>query len=449
VTTGSATIRGHRVALLVGDFGFLGGSIGIAAGERLTAAIRRATAQQLPLVALPISGGTRMQEGTAAFLQMVKITHAVVAHKAAHLPYLVYLRDPTTGGVFASWGSLGHITIAEPRALIGFVGPRVYAALYHAPFPEGVQTAENLHRCGLIDSVVPLAEFGDLVDRALTVIRFAAMDVTQSTPKYALPEDIPAWKSVLASRLPNRPGARELLCYGATSVVQLRGSGGGVYDPSLVLALAQFGRASCVVLGQDRHTQTQLTPGALRQARRGMRLAADLQLPLVTLIDTPGGALSQHAEEAGLAGEIAGCIAEMVSLEVPTVSCILGQGTGGAALALLPADRILAAQHGWLAPLPPEGASAIVHHDITHAPSMAADQGVRSTDLLAHGIIDAVVPEKPNAADEPVNFCRRIGTALQRELLLVTRRDADARLADRADRFDRLGQAGSDLVKAG
>ena len=81
-----------------------------------------------------------MQEGTTAFLQMVKITAAVVAHKSAHLPYLVYLRDPTTGGVFASWGSLGHVTFAEPGALVGFLGPRVYEALYGNPFPTGVQT---------------------------------------------------------------------------------------------------------------------------------------------------------------------------------------------------------------------------------------------------------------------------------------------------------------------
>src|SRR6201999_1720054 len=129
VITGVATIRGHRIAMLVCDFGFLGGSIGVAASERLTAAIRRATAERLPLLVLPTSGGTRMQEGTTAFLQMVRITAAVADHKAARLPYLVYLRHPTTGGVFASWGSLGHVTLAEPGAMIGFLGPRVYEAL--------------------------------------------------------------------------------------------------------------------------------------------------------------------------------------------------------------------------------------------------------------------------------------------------------------------------------
>ena len=170
VITGEGRIGGHRVAVAASEFGFLGGSIGVAAGQRLTSAAERATARRLPLITLPASGGTRMQEGTAAFVQMVKITAAVTAHQAAHLPYLVYLRHPTTGGVFASWASLGHVTLAEPGALVGFLGPRVYQALHHAPFPDGVQTAENLHAHGLIDAVVSADGLGELIAGLLTAI---------------------------------------------------------------------------------------------------------------------------------------------------------------------------------------------------------------------------------------------------------------------------------------
>ena len=102
VLTGEGTVFGRRVAVVASEFDFLAGSIGVAAAERITAAVERATAERLPLVASPSSGGTRMQEGTVAFLQMVKIAAAVELHKQAHLPYLVYLRHPTTGGVFAS-----------------------------------------------------------------------------------------------------------------------------------------------------------------------------------------------------------------------------------------------------------------------------------------------------------------------------------------------------------
>ena len=104
-------------------------------------------------------------------------------------------------------------------------------------------------------------------------------------------------------------------------------------------------------------------PGALREARRGMRLASELGLPLVTVIDTQGAALSPTAENGGMAGEIARCLADLVTLDAPTLCLMLGEGNGGGALALLPADRVVAAQHAWLSPLPPEGASAIVHRD--------------------------------------------------------------------------------------
>ena len=135
-----------------------------------------------------------------------------------------------------------------------------------------------------------------------------------------------------------------------------------------------------------------------------MALAAGLRLPLVLVIDTAGPALSAEAEQGGLAGEIARCLAELVTLDTPTVSVLLGQGSGGPALAMVPADRVLAALHGWLAPLPPEGASAIVYRDTDHAPELAAAQGIRSADLMRNGIVDAIVPEHPDAADTPADF---------------------------------------------
>ena len=444
VITGAATIRGRKVAILLCEFAFLGGSIGVAAGDRLVNAIRRATAEQLPVLALPTSGGTRMQEGTVAFLQMVKITAAVTAHKAAHLPYIVYLRHPTTGGVFASWGSLGHVTVAEPGALIGFLGPRVYEALYGSRFPAGVQQSENLQAHGLIDAVRPPEQLGEIVDRALRIITDTPLSRHKGggqMPTWTI-DDVPAWTSVVASRRSDRPGVRELLFNAAADVLPLNGTGQGEADPGLILALVRFGDMPCVLLGQDRRGQTPSTPlgpAALREARRGMRLAQDLRLPLVTVIDTAGAALSREAEEGGLAGEIARCIADMVDLETPTVSLLLGQGTGGGALALVPADRVLAAQHAWLSPLPPEGASAIVHRDVDHAAEMAVRQGVRSLDLRHAGIVDVIIPELPDAADEPRQFCERVGTALHRELSDLIGQDAGMRRIARGKRFDRIG----------
>ena len=444
VVTGEGLMRGRPVAVVACEFRFLAGSIGVASAERLVLAIERATARRLPLLAAPVSGGTRMQEGTVAFVQMVKISSAIAAHKKAGLPYLVYLRHPTTGGVMASWGSLGHVTVAEPGALIGFLGPRVYEALYGKSFPEGVQTSENLYAHGLIDGVVPHDQVADILDRALSVLT-ARREVLVGVPNPPVDEieDVDTWDSVTRSRRADRPGVRRLLKYAASDVIPLNGTGQGEADPGLLIALARFGGSPCIFLGQDRRGQTAahpLGPGALREARRGMRLAAELHLPLMIVIDTPGAALSVEAEQGGLAGEIARCLADLVTLDAPTLCLLLGEGTGGGALALLPADRVIAAQHAWLSPLPPEGASAIVHRDLEHAPDMARAQGVRSLDLYRAGIVDRIVAERPDAADEPVEFFSRLSDVLRFELAALMQRDSATVTADRSARYRTLGR---------
>ena len=459
VITGEGTLEGRRVVLIACEFDFLAGSIGIAAAERIVSSIERATAERLPILASPTSGGTRMQEGTVAFLQMVKISAAVAGHKSAGLPYLVYLRHPTTGGVFASWGSLGHVSVAEPGALIGFRGPRVFEALYDAPFPEGVQVSENLAERGMIDGVLPPEGVRDLTARALRVLCQDPPARDEPTPPHGpLPEphreddddtgrsgEPPrpdAWDSITRSRRPDRPGARDLLSRVSPDRVPLSGTGQGEDSGALLLSLARFRGQSAVVLAQDRDAESEknpLGPSSLRSARRGMRIAAEIGVPLVLLIDTRGAALSREAEEGGLAGEIARSLADLVTLPTPTVSVILGQGTGGGALALLPADRVLCAHHGWLAPLPPEGASAILYHETDRAPEVARSQGVTSADLLDAGIVDVVVPERPDAADEPDAFCDRMADAIATALVEVRRRPPERRYSERMSRYRDLG----------
>ncbi|MFD7503312.1 carboxyl transferase domain-containing protein [Streptomyces sp. NPDC059850] len=624
VITGEGRIEGRRVAYVACEFRFLAGSIGVAAGERLVRAVERATAERLPLLAAPASGGTRMQEGTVAFLQMVKVAAAITDHKAAGLPYLVHVRHPTTGGVLASWGSLGHVTAAEPGALIGFMGPRVHEALYGEEFPAGVQVAENLMNHGLIDAVLPTSRLAEVAARVLRVLcgddalppRPAgsgpgveggssgcgptgdASDVpaagqggvtgaaagrggvpsasaaglgaaaepclgagevvpgaerpatpSESGPASGMP-DAPAARaagggagsgasgglaatgaadagpgspstgseaergavdaaaagaagpsavrggapsasvsgaaaggegagggapggsaaagprpggggvagagatavgpsaeeSIRASRRGDRPGVRDLLRVAAEDVSPLSGTGAGEHDPGLLLALARVGGVPCVVLGHNRGGRRgsarasaegqPLGPAGLRTARRGMHIAAELGLPLLTVIDTAGAALSREAEEGGLAGEIARCLADMVTLPAPTLCLLLGQGAGGVALALLPADRVVAARHAWLSPLPPEGASAILHRTTDRAYEVADRQGVRSADLLASGIVDRVVEEDGEESD---GFLARLGHILGAELAALRAQDPAERMAARRARHRRIG----------
>lgn len=443
VISGEALTRGRRVAFVACEFSFMAGTIGMAAAERLVATIERATTEGLPLLAGPASGGTRMQEGTLAFMAMVKISAAIARHKDAGLPYLVYLRNPTTGGVMATWGSLGHLTVAEPGALVGFLGPRVHEALFGFAFPEGVQTSENLFRHGLLDAVVTPEQLPAIIDRVLGIL----MTPRQQRYPDALPQQMPiaftgTADSIERSRRRNRPGVKAFLRHAATDVLPLNGTGEGEHDPGVILALARFGGVSCVIMGQDRVSQRTgkpLGPAALREARRGMRLAVELKLPLVTVIDTPGAALTREAEEGGLAQEIARCLSDLTTIETPVVSVILGEGTGGGAIALLPADYTIASQHGWLAPLPPEGASAIIHRNLDHAMEMAEAQGVSSEALLANKIVDHVVPELPDAADEPAEFCVRLAATLEQTLAHLATIDTVTLLSARYARYRELG----------
>lgn len=401
ILTGLAQIAGQAVVLIIGEFTFLAGSIGAAAAERILKALERATARRLPVLASTASGGTRMQEGTPAFVRMVDISAAIARHRSAGLPYLVYLRHPTTGGVMASWGALGQVTFAEPGALLGFLGPRVYELLTEAPMPQGVQTAENLVTRGFVDAVVPLDDLRTTIAPVLTALTTQPEPasrnrlVMDAATSLAVDD---AWAAVTATRQPDRISLTELLRNGIDVLTPLVGTGQG--RPALQVRLARVEGILCVLAAQDRGAATSLRPLDLRAARRGMELAQEWGIPLVTVVDTAGAELSSDAENEGLAFEIARCIYDLGRLTVPTVSVLLGQGAGGGALALLGARRTVATQHSWLSPLPPEGASAIVYRDTTHAAELARRQQIGAADLFAAGTVHHIVPE---AAGEDVD----------------------------------------------
>jgi acetyl-CoA carboxylase carboxyl transferase subunit beta len=238
-------------------------------------------------------------------------------------------------------------------------------------------------------------------------------------PDRAAPGRDDGWTSVGLTRRPDRPGLRELLRYTADDVLPLGGTGSGEAGDALRLALASFGGLVCVLAGQDRQAQLAgrpLGPEALRLARRGMRTAEELRLPLVCVIDTPGADLSVAAEEGGVAREIARCVAALTGLTTPTVSVLLGEGTGGGALALLPSRRVIAAGNAWLAPLPPEGASVILPGGTEDAPRMARRQRIGAADLLADGTVHVVVPEPTPAHEDPAAFARRVTAEVLRQI---------------------------------
>ena len=154
VVTGKGTIGGVETAIGVMSSSFLMGSMGMIVGEKITRMVERATKEKLPVILFCCSGGARMQEGMMSLMQMAKTSQALQRHGEAGLLYISVLTDPTTGGVTASFAMLGDVILAEPKALIGFAGPRVIEQTIHQKLPEGFQSAEFLLEHGMIDKIV-------------------------------------------------------------------------------------------------------------------------------------------------------------------------------------------------------------------------------------------------------------------------------------------------------
>jgi acetyl-CoA carboxylase carboxyl transferase subunit beta len=161
------TMEGIRVVVAAMEYGFIGGSMGVVVGEKVTRAIERAEKERLPLVVVSCSGGARMMEGTLSLMQMAKISAALARLDEAGLPFVSLLTDPTTGGVTASYAMLGDLNVAEPGALIGFAGPRVIEQTIRQKLPEGFQRAEFLLEHGMLDLVVDRRELKKTLARCI------------------------------------------------------------------------------------------------------------------------------------------------------------------------------------------------------------------------------------------------------------------------------------------
>jgi acetyl-CoA carboxylase carboxyl transferase subunit beta len=255
-----------------------------------------------------------------------------------------------------------------------------------------VQTAENLARVGVIDDVVALADLRDWVGGILDVT--AGTDRREPVAAGGVAATVDAWDAITATRAADRPGPEAVLDL-LTDAIELRGTGTGECGDGVRVCLGRLRGRRVVVVAQTRRV---VTAQDLRVAQRGLRLADRWAVPVVTLVDTPGGQLSAAAEEAAKAGEIARTLLALTSLQVPSVCCVMGQGCGGAALALIPARTVLCTENGWVSPLPPEGASVITYRTPDRASDMAREQRVSAMDMLAAGVVDRVVAEGSDLA---------------------------------------------------
>jgi acyl-CoA carboxylase subunit beta len=395
VVTARGTVRGSDIEVVVvaWDFRFLGGSMSSAVGQRIADAYDAAATAGTPIVLLPSTGGARMQEGMASLVQMAATSVAADAHARAGLLQVAVLRDPTTGGVFASHANLADVLLVEAGATVGFAGPRVSEAMTGGTLPSGSHTARGALAAGLVDAVVARPDLPAALGRVLSWTAPDALSPVAAPEGRATARIGEPWAEVERARADDRPRASEHLA-AMDVAMELHGDRAGGDDPTVRVGLVRLAGRRAVVVAMDRHARGgRIGPGGYRKAWRGLRLAGRLGVPVVTLIDTPGADASAGAEAGGIAHHIARTFTEVLAVPSPVVALVIGEGGSGGALALAVGDRLLIQQHATFSVIAPEGAAAILHRDTDRAAEVAALLRLRSTDLAELGIADEVVPE--------------------------------------------------------
>lgn len=451
------TIQGTPVVAAVMDFGFMAGSLGALAGAAVAGAAEVALANDLPLLAVTASGGARMQEGAISLMQMAKTSAAWAKLDEAGLLTVSLITDPTYGGVAASFATLSDVIIGEKGARFGFAGRRVIEQTIRQKLPPEFQTVEFVLGKGFVDTVVPRGSLRDVLARLLrTGSRQARAAWGDALPDAdptvrdhrLLPAQEP-WAQVRSARDLSRPTTLDYVAMVLEDFQELHGDRVSGECSAMVAGLGRLDGFPIAVIGQQKgHTPAELmvrnfgmpTPSGYRKAARVMRLAAKLGLPVVTLVDTPGAYPGEQAEEQGQATAIAENLRLMVSLPVPVVSVVTGEGGSGGALGIAVANRVLIWENGVYSVISPEGCASILWKDAAMGARAAAALGLSSRDLLRLEIVDGVLPEPPGGLGaDPALAADRLRAALRCSLAELAGMDAGQLVKDRRERFARFG----------
>lgn len=445
VVTGKATILGQPAVLAVCDGRFMMASMGEIVGEKITRAVERATRQELPVIIFACSGGARMQEGIVSLMQMAKTSAALKRHSDAGLLYISVLTDPTTGGVTASFAMLGDIILAEPKALIGFAGPRVIEQTIGQKLPKGFQRSEFLLEHGFIDQIVERPKMRETLGRILEfhgkvqtdiedtidktagetasqtgdqAVELATGKIVSKTTVHTADEikskdsedivdkaqtqKINAWDRVLLSRRKNRPVGSDYIRMLFQDFTEFHGDRLYGDDPAIIGGIAYFKERPVTVIAQEKGTNTKEnimrnfampSPEGYRKALRLMKQAEKFHRPVICFVDTPGAFCGLEAEERGQGEAIARNLYELSGLKTPVLSIVIGEGGSGGALALAVADEVWMLENSIYSILSPEGFASILWKDSTKAKEAAKVMKLTADDLKKMGVIECVLEE--------------------------------------------------------
>ena len=451
---GTCAIGGTPIVLVVLDFGFMGGSMGSVVGEKVALALEHAAKRKRPAVAVVTSGGARIQEGVLSLMQMAKTVIAASRLDAAGLPFVSVLSNPTTGQAYASFANVADIILAEPGAIVGFAPTRAMEEASGQPLPGGSHTAESHLEHGMLDAVVDRAQLRDLLAVLLDMLgtQYQLTARRKGRSEASPPTESQAWDSVQLARHQSRPTALDYIARVITNFVELHGDRAYGDDGAVVSGLGHLGGQTVVVVGQERgrvdepveRREGRTSPEGFRKVQRAIALASKFDLPLITLVDTPGPYASLDAEERGLGNAIGGTMARMAAHKAPSIAVIISEGGSEGALALAVADRVLMMEHAIYSIISPEDAAGLIYQDEARADEVAGSLKLTARDCEELGIVDLVVQESPGGAHtNPDESARQLRRVLLQELAELQSGSRKRRLSRRYKKFRKMGEYGS------
>ncbi|MFF3375210.1 carboxyl transferase domain-containing protein [Streptomyces sp. NPDC002680] len=403
VVCGTARIGGTPAVLIVFEFGFLGGSLGERTGDRLELAYEHARANRLPVVPLVATGGSRMQEGMLALTQLQRVARQSALTREAGLPQIAVLRDPTTGGGWATLGAGADVILALPGAQVGFAGSRVRPA----DADPAAYTAEAQVAAGAADAVVRPEALRETLARWLWLLSVGDRSSDGSSDRSAEAAPPPpslaaealsatGWDAVRRARSPQRPRADAYLDAYFTRRTAISGDRCGGTDPGMACGFGE-----CAVNGRTVAYAAQLgtatRPAGYRTAARLIRLADRLGIPVLTLVDTPGAANDAAAEREGAGAAIADLFGAVATARTPVTTLLIGEGGSGGALALAAPGNTWATPDSYFSVIAPELAAAILKRSEGEVRATADQLRIRPQDLVELGVVRGIVgPPDPD-----------------------------------------------------
>ena len=417
VTVGRCKVFGEDIVLGICDSRFMMASMGHVVGEKITCAIERATALNLPVFIFCCSGGARMQEGIVSLMQMEKTSAAIRKHGDAGLLYCSILTDPTTGGVTASFAMLGDVIMAEPGALVGFAGPRVIKQTIGQELPEGFQTSEFLVEHGIIDGIVKRENLKKTIYflvkthqcngkktyadyRPNEEFHFKLSETLKEQSWFSTPRS--AWEKVKAVRQVERPSASDYISHIFDFFVESHGDRAFRDDKAMIGGLAFLDGQPVTIIAdekgkdfkecQERNFGMPM-PEGYRKALRLMKQAEKFNRPVISFVNTSGAFCGIEAEERGQGEAIARNLMEMSSLKVPVLCLMIGEGGSGGALATAVGNEVWMMENATYSILSPEGFASILWKDANRAKEASEVMNITAQDLKRLGVIEEIIPE--------------------------------------------------------